>query len=257
MEFRYILHPIEIIQVIKNVRTSSNDLVGKVLAEETTFEKECKKLESYDKEEFYQKRDELVDALAHYKFGEIIEEKTTLDYKLFRTELKALKKGKKQINRLVRGGLGSGTGGASIAIFGAVTGMLPITLGGLTIELIGLGMALRIAGKRIKLNNYQKEFTTINEYRTLEQKSKQADEFTYDISFLEWRYPIEYEDSEISKLYENNAKGFINYFSSLKKDEEKENVLTLLYASEHRNEEVISWLDENEPELVKKVGLSL
>ena len=259
----YYLSKDDSIQVIKNVRTSSSDLVERVLAEETTYENEAKKLISYNEEEFYSRRDKLIDALnlyEHWDIGPQIGEmdKDNLDYTQFHSELKELKK--KKLNLTLKAtGIVLGTAGLlTFAFAGMVTG-LAIT--GLFGYLGGMGISggATLIGNRISLNskNFLPDHSALRSYASILRKSQSADGFTRDIPFLEGIYPIKYEDSEISKLYENNAKRFIDYFSSLEEDGKKEGILRLLYDSEHRNEEVISWLDENEPELIKKVGLNL
>ena len=252
------------VQIIKNVRTSSNDLVKRVLAEETTYRKESKKLMTCGEKEFYLQRDKLVDALnlyEHWEIGPPITEtdKENLDYKLLHSELKEFKKKKLRLN-LTSTGLSLGTVGL-VALYGigmaagSVIVALPAFLGWVG----GLSGSLIAFMERGCLSEtFLSSHLALRSYIDILKKSKKADEFTHDIPSLEEMYPVEYyADSEMNKLYENNTKGFIDYFSSLKETEEKEEILRLLYNSEYKNEEIISWLDKNEPELVKKVGLNL
>ncbi|MBL7100585.1 MAG: hypothetical protein ISS23_01380 [Nanoarchaeota archaeon] len=183
----YRLKTEEISDTMRNIESSSNNLVQKVLAEETTFVGECRKLGSYDKEEFYQKRDELADALNHYRFGEIIEEKEkmVLDYKLFCTELNALKKRRNKIKGANYGGWGSGAGGVSLTVLGLISGMLPVSLIGLITICVGGGVGLCAVDRLEKLDDDPgKGFMTINKYLVLEKKSEEADEFMYDFKCL-------------------------------------------------------------------------
>ncbi|MBL7100380.1 MAG: hypothetical protein ISS23_00325 [Nanoarchaeota archaeon] len=252
-----------IIQIIKNVKTSSNDLVKRVLAEETTYVKESKKLMSYNEEEFYSQRDKLVEALNLYDawgIGPQIDEEVrkSLNYKLFKSELKELKN-KRLIFDLGVGGFILGAAGLfTLTGIGIVIDSILLVYfsccGGIG-SLAGAGV---LSGKRIDSSSkkFLPNHLALKNYASILEKSKKADDFTHDIPFLEEIYPVKYEDSEISKLYENNAEEFMDYFSILEA-EEKEGVLRLVYNSECKNEEIISWLDKNEPELVKKVGLDL
>lgn len=74
LEAEYGLKLEQIRTTIKNIKSSPNELVKKVLAEETTFEEECRRLETCTKEEFYHRRDELIEALNHYDFNKTINE---------------------------------------------------------------------------------------------------------------------------------------------------------------------------------------
>ncbi len=60
------------------------------------------------------------------------------------------------------------------------------------------------------------------------------------------------------KLYKNDALSFIEYFSDLR-TEEKERIIKKMLKEENleENKEVSAWLDKNESELVRHVGLSL
>ncbi|MBL7100586.1 MAG: hypothetical protein ISS23_01385 [Nanoarchaeota archaeon] len=201
LKIAYDLKAEEITDTIKNIKTSSNNLVKKVLAEETTFQKECKKLESYDKEEFYQKRDELADALNHYKFGEIIEEKekTAFDYESLHEELKVLRKKKNIIKGITWSSWSSGAGGAGLGLFGAATGLIPVALIGIMAMLVGAGVGIGADNKLEKLRDNPKGFITIREYLVLEEKSVEADEFMQDFRFLKDNILPFYEDLRTDK----------------------------------------------------------
>jgi len=56
-------------------------------------------------------------------------------------------------------------------------------------------------------------------------------------------------------FYKEDAKSFIKYFSSIKTEQEKKRIIKALMACPHNNEQVIKWLDENEHDLVREVGL--
>ncbi|MBM3200523.1 hypothetical protein FJZ53_06295 [Candidatus Woesearchaeota archaeon] len=55
-------------------------------------------------------------------------------------------------------------------------------------------------------------------------------------------------------LYKEDAEGFITYFSTRSLEEKKELIKNMM-GSVFINEKVIAWLDKNEPELVREVGL--
>ena len=265
MKLRDYSHILNSTPVIKNVRTSSNDLVKRVLAEETTYENESKKLMTYSEEEFYSQRDKLIDALNLYNnawIGPPTEEidKETLNYELLHSELKELKKKKLMLNIVVPGLIIGGVGFFSLFLAGLVVESVILTLSAYTGT---LGSSIRatttvIDRSTLRSKKFLPHHSALRSYACILKKSKRADDFTHDMPFLEEEYPVKYESSEIKKLYENDTEGFINLFSSLKKAEEQEWILRLLYYnSEYENEDVISWLDKNEPELVKKVGLDL
>lgn len=57
-----------------------------------------------------------------------------------------------------------------------------------------------------------------------------------------------------AKLY---PKEFITFFSSIESAEQKKLIIESLMKMDYDNKEVISWLDENESELIREVGLKL
>lgn len=56
-------------------------------------------------------------------------------------------------------------------------------------------------------------------------------------------------------LYKEDAKEFIKTFSNLKKVNDKKKIIKALLNCIHENKEAIKWLDENEPELIREVGV--
>ena len=75
----------------------------------------------------------------------------------------------------------------------------------------------------------------------------------YD-SFL-WGKGFKDVDMDYLGLYKKDAEAFIEYFTG-KSPEEKKILLEDVFDSDTVNEEVIAWLDENEPELIREVGLN-
>ena len=65
---------------------------------------------------------------------------------------------------------------------------------------------------------------------------------------------ISYEDLEIEEMYKKKPKKLMNHMKKLK-DDDKERIIGILYDSEHENPEVISWIDKNEPKLIRDIGL--
>lgn len=180
------LKPEQIQTTIDNIRNSSNNLVKKILAEETTYKEECENLKTYDKEEFYQKRDKLVDALNHYTFNDNIseDEKNKLNYELFHKELKKLKQKIKKRERIRVGGVLGGLPGLGAYITGFALGE-PITV------FIGLAfmvlspIALGLSGRADKLEkNPPKKFLAMKTYYKLINKSRASDTFMEDLHGL-------------------------------------------------------------------------
>lgn len=189
LKIGYRLSPEEIQTTIANIEHSSNDLVKKVLAEETTFRKECKKLEDYAKKEFYQKRDELVEALNHYNFFGIIggDKKKMLDYEVFHLELKKLKKKKTKLKITAWSGLPGATGLTYLAfivdpfLLGPMTAILGC-MGGVIASTVG-------AAKTYDLNSILPSgFIVLKTYYDLKAKSKDADKFMQDYQILKEKY---------------------------------------------------------------------
>lgn len=192
LKIGYDLNLKQIQSTINNIENSSNELVKKILAEETKYKTECKKLENYAKEEFYQKRDELVDALNQYNFGKIVskEQKMMLDYKLFHKELNALKK-KKMKWRTLWGTL-PGAGGLTylVSTFDPLLAVFTATFIGISCLVASIGAEIEIS----ELNEQPpKEYITMEPYYALRKKSEDADKFMHDFQFLK-EIPL-YKDS--------------------------------------------------------------
>lgn len=189
LEIGHELEPEQILSTIKNIENSSNELVKKVLAEETTYEKECKKLETYAEEEFYQRRDELVDALNRYEFKGLVheEQKRLLEYKLLHKELKILEK-KKIKKKAATFSLVPGTGGLTFLaymfdpILAVGVGLASIYIGCILGYIVGDGISK--INKREPLN----ESIALRTYHKLLNKSKDADSFMKDLPFLKENY---------------------------------------------------------------------
>jgi len=64
----------------------------------------------------------------------------------------------------------------------------------------------------------------------------------------------EYKNADPLFLYQENAHEFINYFKGRNHDE-KRKIFREILDLEFVNKEVVSWLNDNEPKLVKEVGL--
>lgn len=250
------LNPEDVNETVKNIRTTSNGLVKRVLAEETTYTEECKKLMKYDKKEFYQKRTELIDALNLYKFNPYIdgEEKTNLNYELIHSELKELRNKKRKWN-FGTAGLFLGTAGfftlMSISII-TVSPLLAILgyFGGWGGLLTGVGSI----AKRPDIGSFLVHHVALVTYSNILGRSQNADNFMNSVSFLKDIHP-DYKDSDIDNLYRNNTEEFIDHFSNLKDVKEKKKIITLIYDSKYKNDEVISWLDANELKLVRDAAL--
>lgn len=180
---KYDLKPEQIQTTILNIKSSSNDLVKKVLAEETTFREECQKLETYAKEEFYQRRDELIEVLNQYDFEEIISEdkKNKLDYEILHKEFKK----SKRKNTLT--GLSGAPSGAAIAyLISLFDGGLSLI--GLTIVMSiysGLGLATSNLIARTLRGSLPKKSVAMKVYYDLMGKSIKADRFMNDFRKLE------------------------------------------------------------------------
>ncbi|MBL7100512.1 MAG: hypothetical protein ISS23_00995 [Nanoarchaeota archaeon] len=243
--------------IIKDINISSNNLVKKVLAEETTYVKECKNLTRVKNEEdFYKKRDELVEALNLYgpdlNFKE--EEKNKLEYKAFNKEIKELKI-KKKLGYV--GHYYTSLGFFALGqTFAALSICPPLGMIFLAGQLGTCVLSLyNFKGGKFGSKGYLEHHTALKTYVDVVEKSKKADDFMCDLSKLEKSLQIPYNDSDIDNLYKNNTKGLIDYFSGLKDIKEKKRVLNLLYDSEHENEDFILWLGNNEPELIRDAVL--
>lgn len=84
---------------------------------------------------------------------------------------------------------------------------------------------------------------TLNDLTTIERFAKDL-----------WNKKIGGLSIEQSRLYQDDAKGFINYFSNIN-DEEKKGILRAILNCDHYNKEVIDWLDNNYANLIRDVGL--
>jgi len=76
----------------------------------------------------------------------------------------------------------------------------------------------------------------------------------YD-SFL-WNNGFKNVDPDYLKLYKENTEGFIEYFSSKSSHEERKTIIGDVLKCEHMNQEVIDWLDVNEPEILREVSFN-
>jgi uncharacterized protein YecA (UPF0149 family) len=56
-------------------------------------------------------------------------------------------------------------------------------------------------------------------------------------------------------LYKEDAEAFIKLFKNLKNVNDKKKIIKSLLNCPHENKEAIKWLDENEPELIREVGV--
>lgn len=73
-------------------------------------------------------------------------------------------------------------------------------------------------------------------------------------SFL-WHEGFKEVNLDHMSLYKEDAKNFIRYYNS-KSLEERKTIIKDLLGSDLVNEEVVSWLNENEPVLIREVGLN-
>lgn len=185
------LEPEQIQTTITNIRNSPNELVKKVLAEETTYKRECENLKNYNEEEFYQRRDELVDALNHYTFNDINEDEKKLDYELFHKERKKLKQKIKKWKRIGIGGLLGGLPGGVGAFITGCALCEPITLLIGCIAMILSPIALKPLDKAEELEKIArlekippKKFLAMKTYYILKDKSAEADRFMEDIQLF-------------------------------------------------------------------------
>lgn len=193
LEIGHNLDPEQIKRTISNIENSSNELVKKVLAEETTYKREHEKLKTYGEKEFYQRRNELIDALNHYTFNETISEKkkNILNYKLFHRELEDLKKEKRGLKAMAWGGVPSATGLTYLlfTIDPILAGVLGVFIG-----IAGIGASIAGAVDTNDLNKKAPEgFVVLRMYYDLRSKSKNADKFMKDFEILK-DYPGLYED---------------------------------------------------------------
>lgn len=60
-----------------------------------------------------------------------------------------------------------------------------------------------------------------------------------------------------SCFYKESSEKFIDFFKSLSADEKKRVIKVIFNCNKTNNQEITEWLDKNEPELVREVGLSL
>jgi len=188
------LEPEQIESTIKNITDSSNDLVQKVLAEEITFKERCEKLETCGKEEFYEIRDELVDALNQYDFDETITEKKKgmLNYELFQKDIKELKKTKKFLKNLF---WSVPSGGLSMTVAaGILFGPLGAVATGMISFVISTCTTVYGAEELGSLKRQPpKNLLTMKAYYHIAYNSVRADNFMKDIKTLKSDYPDMYK----------------------------------------------------------------
>ena len=72
-----------------------------------------------------------------------------------------------------------------------------------------------------------------------------------------WEKELEHLKLEHTCLYKENNQQFIEYFSNIKTVEEKKKILEAILNCPHNNETIAEWLNNNESELVKEVGLEM
>lgn len=163
------------------IKNSSDTLIKKVLAEKTTFQKEHKKLRADSELKFYNRRDELINTLNKYGFGEVIsnEEKKLLNYD--QIKLTKSKNKKERISLLaVFGGL------SLIGIGILYPPFLPqIALLKGSSVLSGMGLLFYGKMKVMDLKNMSENYAAMREFDILKGKSKQLDDFVHDIKLME------------------------------------------------------------------------
>lgn len=72
-----------------------------------------------------------------------------------------------------------------------------------------------------------------------------------------WDKKFENVKLEHKCFYKEDAKAFIENFSNIKDPEYKKKIIKALMNCSYENKEAIKWLDENEPKLIREVGLLL
>lgn len=56
------------------------------------------------------------------------------------------------------------------------------------------------------------------------------------------------------RLYKDNSKRFIEYFSKIEDKNRKKDLLNLIFSCDYENKEVIEWFNKNEQDLIREVG---
>jgi len=196
LKVAYKLEPKQVQKTVKNIENSLSDLIKKVMAEETTFQKECKKLETCSQEGFPQKRDEIINALNQYEFYENISEdsRKLLDYDLFHTELKELKGKKFKYDTGTVGGLAGLLGFGTVAAFTILTFPEFYFLSAMASGLSGMAsLFLTLEKPDLKNRAPLKHHVSMRTYHKIIQKSKDADDFMVDMPLLKKTYLPLYE----------------------------------------------------------------
>jgi hypothetical protein len=88
----------------------------------------------------------------------------------------------------------------------------------------------------------------VNRLNRVQEKNLVHDSFLWSSGFKNLQL-------DYISLYKSEAKGFIEYFKS-RSIEEKRVVLKDIMVCEATNEEIIDWLNQNESDLIREVGLS-
>ena len=93
--------------------------------------------------------------------------------------------------------------------------------------------------------NAQKE--TINDFKSIQERNSSYDSFLWDKGFKE-------VNLDYMRLYKKDYQEFIEYFRN-KKQDEKKTILKSIMNCDYTNEDVASWLHENEIELLREVSM--
>lgn len=107
-------------------------------------------------------------------------------------------------------------------------------------------------------NNFQEYFSCLsedNKAETARHLSNVAKQRNLVLDSFLWHEGFKEINLDHMSLYQRDSKNFISYFRS-KSLEERKIIIKDLLGSDFVNEEVISWLNENEPVLIREVGLN-
>ncbi|MDP2908812.1 MAG: hypothetical protein Q8N77_03315 [Nanoarchaeota archaeon] len=107
-------------------------------------------------------------------------------------------------------------------------------------------------------SNFQEYFSCLsedNKAETARHLSNVAKQRNLILDSFLWHEGFKEINLDYMSLYREDAKNFIRYYSS-KSLEERKTIIKDLLGSDFVNEEVISWLNENEQVLVREVGLN-
>lgn len=107
-------------------------------------------------------------------------------------------------------------------------------------------------------NNFQEYFSCLsedNKAETVKHLSSVIKQRNLILDSFLWHEGFKGINLDHMLLYKEDAKNFISYFRS-KSLEERKVIIKDLLGSDFVNEEVISWLNENDPKLIREVGLN-